>query len=364
MSETSHLPRNLRIEALRLLAIAGIAVFHTFQPWFAAATDGTWRAPAPVLAALGCVSLLGAYGNHVFFLVSGLFLVPRAARASREPGYWRAQARALGRRALVIGITVALYGAIALAVSSWVVPLEGVSLGEVGWLLGGLEFIWVYLACVVAAPLVGWVWARVARPRAVVCALVVAAFAVNAYIAFVSPGSEVRGLLEWRKLMSAATYLVAFLAGGALGEKNLARPGRALAASCSVALLAEAGAALAGDASLLEALSFKSTSLLSFALAASSVALAASGEPRTEGSGALGAVRLLAPSILGFYVVQSMFDSLWRPAAGAACAAALGAGGPGALLAAGVAVSLVLLACALLFDRAVRIPLLRAVRLA
>ena len=126
MSESTARARNLRIEALRLVAIAGIAIFHTFQPWFAAATDGTWQAAPPTLAALGLVSLLGALGNHVFFLVSGYFLVPRAARAAGEPGYWGAQARALGRRALLIGVSVALYATLALAVSAWVVPLDGV----------------------------------------------------------------------------------------------------------------------------------------------------------------------------------------------------------------------------------------------
>ena len=319
MSESTARPRNLSIEALRLVAIAGIAIFHTFQPWFAAATDGTWQAGAPALAALGCVSLLGAYGNNVFFLVSGFFLVPRAARAAGEPGYWGRQMRALGRRALVIGASVALYAAIALAVSAWVVPLDGVSLGQAGWLLGGLEFIWVYLACVAAVPVIGWTWQRVRRPRAVVAALVAAVFAVNAYIAFISPGSEVRGLLEWRKLMSAVTYLVAFLAGGALGEKNLARPGRALAAQ---------GRAVAAD------------------------------------TPARRTVAALAPSILGFYVMQSMFFSLWRPVADAACDAGLAAGGQAGLLAAGTVASLVLLCIMLLLDRATRVPLLRALHLA
>ncbi len=364
MSESTARARNLRIEALRLVAIAGIAIFHTFQPWFAAATDGSWQAGAPALATLGCVSLLGAFGNNVFFLVSGYFLVPRAARVAGEPGYWGTQARALGRRALVIGTSVALYAALALAVSTWVVPLDGVGLGQTGWLLGGLEFIWVYLACVAAVPVVGWAWRRAGRPRAVVGALVAGVFAVNAYIAFVSPGSEVRGLLEWRKLMSAVTYFTAFLAGGALGEKNLERSGRALAVSCGAALLLEGGAALAGNAWLLEALSFKSTSLLSFALAASSVALAAQGRAVGADTPARRAAAALAPSILGFYVTQSMFFSLWRPVADAACDAGLAAGGQAGLLVAGVAVSVALLCTMLLFDRATRVPLLRALRLA
>lgn len=363
MSESTARPRNLRIEALRLVAIAGIAVFHTFQPWFSEATDGSWAAGPPALAALGCVNLLGAYGNNVFFLISGLFLVPRAAAAASAPGYWSSQGRALARRALVIGATVALYGVLALAVSAWVTPLSGVSLSDPGWLLGGLEFIWVYLACMVATPVIGWVWRRVARPRAAVVAILACVFAVNAYIAFVSPGSDVRGLLEWRKLMSALTYLAAFLAGGALGEKNLARPGRALAASCAAALLLEGAAAAAGSTWLLEALSFKSTSLLSFALAAASVALAAQGRPTPGDTPARRAVQLLAPSILGFYVIQSMFYSLWRPVADAACEAGLIACGAAGMLLAGTAASLAVLVVALLIDRAVRVAPLRALRL-
>lgn len=363
MSESTARPRNLRIEALRLVAIAGIAVFHTFQPWFSAATDGSWAAGPPALAALGCVNLLGAYGNNVFFLISGLFLVPRAAAAASGPDYWGSQGRALARRALVIGATVALYGVLALAVSAWVTPLSGVSLSDPGWLLGGLEFIWVYLACMVATPVIGWVWQRVARPRAAVVAILACVFAVNAYIAFVSPGSDVRGLLEWRKLMSALTYLAAFLAGGALGEKNLARPGHALAASCAAALLLEGAAAAAGSTWLLEALSFKSTSLLSFALAAASVALAAQGRPTSGDTPARRAVQLLAPSILGFYVIQSMFYSLWRPVADAACETGLIACGAAGMLLAGTAASLAVLVVALLIDRAVRVAPLRALHL-
>ena len=37
MEKTVKKSRNPRIEALRLVAIVAIAVFHTFQPWFAAA---------------------------------------------------------------------------------------------------------------------------------------------------------------------------------------------------------------------------------------------------------------------------------------------------------------------------------------
>ena len=357
-------PRDARIEALRIVAIAAIAVFHAFQTWFSAATDGTLPVGAPTLAALGCVSLLGAYGNHVFFAISGLFLIPGAARASRKPGYWDDQARRTARRALTIGVTVALYAAVSLAVSAWVTPVAGVSLGETAWLVGGLEFIWVYLVLVCLAPVMGWVWARVRRPGAIVSALAVIVFVVNAYIAFVSPGEEVRGLLEWRKLMSAASYLVAFLAGGALAETRRTHARGALIACASVAVAIELAGALAGDGRLLASLSFKSTSLLSFLLAMASVAAASVPRPAAPETRAGALARRLAPSILGYYVVQSMLTPLWRPFLEKVCAASLVAGGEAALLAAGTMTSLVLLALALAVDQVVRIPLLRALRLA
>lgn len=365
MSEHTPSPqtRNPRIEALRLAAIVGIAVFHTFQSWFAAATGGSWAASPLTLALFGCMSLLGAYGNHVFFLISGHFLVPRAAKASAHPSYWRDQARRTGRRALVIAASVALYAAAALAVSAWVTPLAGVSPHEVGWLVGGLEFIWVYLALVAASPVIGWAWARMRRRHAAVAALVVCVFAVNAYIAFVSPGGAERGLLEWRKLMSAASYLAAFLAGGALAERPPARPGRLLAGCVAVAVAAEGAAAAAGALDVLAALSFKSTSLLSFALAACSVAFAARRPPAAATSRASSLVCRLTPSILGFYVAQSVFSPLWRPAV-EALTQAVAPAGEAALVAVGVALSLALLAGILLADQLVRVPLLRRLRLA
>ncbi|MBM6775150.1 acyltransferase family protein [Olsenella profusa] len=358
-----HAARNPRIEALRLVAIVGIAVFHTFQDPFAAATSGAWAPGAPALLALSCVSLLGAYGNHVFFLISGFFLVPRAAARAHDATYWRDQAHATVRRALPILATVALYALVALAVDAWVLPIESVGLNRTGWLVGGLQFIWVYLAVVVVTPVIGWVWARVSRPRAVVAALVVVVFAVNAYIAFVSPGGEERGLLEWRKLMSAVSYLVAFLAGGALAEKGLPRPLLLLGVCGALALLAEGAAALSGNLALMDALSFKSTSLLSFALAVCSLAVAA--RPATGGHPRAAALACwLTPSILGFYVAQSMFSQVWHPAAEQLMTAAGQAAGAAGALGAGAAASVALLAVVLLADRVVRVPVLRALRLA
>ena len=373
--------RDARIEALRLAAIAGIGVFHTFMPWFAAATDGSWDAGAPALWALGCVNLLGALGNHVFYMVSGLFLVPAAVRAASRPSGpgWRAQARGTCRRAARVLASVALYAALALAVDAWVAPIDGVGPDESGWLLGGLEFVWVYLALVVATPLMGRVWARLRRPGAAVGALVAAVLAVNAYIAFCSPGEAERDLLEWRKLMSAASYLAGYLAGGLLGVARgrdeagvgpvrLGSPALLATAACC-ALAVEGAAAVAGDLRLLSALSYKSTSALSFALAWGAVAAVAR-PPRQHGreagpGGGLAArlARWLSPAILGYYVSQSLFSGLWRPPVDGLCADALASGGPVALLACGTVASLVLLAAALVADRLVRVPLLRKVHL-
>ena len=365
MSERPAPRRNPRLEALRLLAIAGIAIFHTLLPWFDMALLGWWAPPpsVPTAFALGVVSLLGAFGNHVFFLVSGFFLLPRAVEASGQRGYWSAQARSTSRRALTILASVALYAALALVVSTWMTPISGVSPAETSWLLGGLEFIWVYLAVIVACPLIGWVWRRTPHANAVVLALVACVFCVNAYIAFVSPGEEVRELLEWRKLMSAVTYLVSFCAGGLLATVRLDRAPRALACCAAVTIVAEGLPALAGNLALMDALSFKSTSLLSFALAICSVALAARPRPSSDPGPAARIVCAASPSILGFYIAQSIFSPLWQPVALQVCQWGLDRSQL-LFLVVGTLFSLVLLAGALLIDRIVRIPLLKAAHLA
>ena len=232
--------RDPRIEALRLAAILAIAVFHTFQPLFArtaawvqlgdaAAAQAAAAAGDPAAAfalcppaagALGFINLLGAFGNCAFFAISGFFLIPAAASAAGRDSYWRDQARRCVRRAGTVLSSVLLYAVLALAVSAWVTPLPGVSLHETGWLLGGLEFIWVYLALIAATPVIGALWARCPHPVRLTALIVAAVYAVNAYIAFASPGEAERGLLEWRKLMSAASYLAAFLAGGALAWRR------------------------------------------------------------------------------------------------------------------------------------------------
>ena len=287
--------RNLNVEALRLAAIAAIALFHSFQTLFAQAASaaqagavagdfalgGMVADPAQLVAStpwalglLGFINLMGAFGNNVFYAISGCFLIPSAARRSRESGYASDQLRRTARRALVLLATVVFYACAALAVNAWVVPVAGVGLDDFGWLVGGLEFIWVYLVLVIATPMMGWVWERCPHRTALVVALGAVVMGVNAYIAFVSPGGEVRSLLEWRKLMSAVTYVVAYLAGAVVAqtceaanavERDGARRVRrafalAFAASLGASLVIEGGLAVLGAGDFMVATSFKSTS--------------------------------------------------------------------------------------------------------
>ncbi len=369
---------------LRLVAAAGIASFHTFMPWFDAMTSriglGAELAAQPAAAAaLGVVNLLGAYGNNVFFLISGLFLVPAAAKASGDAGYWGAQVRKTARRGGSILVAVAFYAAVALFVSTFIVPIEDVAFGQVGWLTSGLEFIWVYLALTVLAPVIGWCWRRVERHGAAVGALLAAVFAVNAYIAFCSQAPDDAGFLDWRKLMSAVTYFAAFVTGAYLSERSRdrRRAATALGIVAAVAVALEGACALTGELELMWDLSYKSTSFVSFALAAASVAFARPGMDGGEGrspaasgpkegarasaetsQGALARLAVTAaPGILGFYIAQSNFSSLWWPVFTDLTGQALEAYGTGAFFAAGFALSLGLLASLLVFDRLVRAPL-------
>ena len=72
--------RNTSIEALRLVAVAGIAIFHTFQWTFQAACIGVPEyvslAAFPYSGLLGFINQLGCWANEVFFMISGYFLIP------------------------------------------------------------------------------------------------------------------------------------------------------------------------------------------------------------------------------------------------------------------------------------------------
>ncbi len=360
--------REPRVEALRLVAAASIAVFHTFMPWFYELTHcyglGAYIVDNPVATPLlGFFNLLGAFGNNVFFFISGLFLVPAAARASLQDGYWAAQRSKTAARVGQMLATVVLYLALVLAVSAFAVPIEGVSLAKLPSLLVWLEFIWVYLALTALAPAIGWAWARLRHPKAIAAAIIALVFAVNAYIAFFNMGDLDRDLLDWRKLMSAVTYFAAFVGGAVLADVRL-RPGAAaalLTATIGVSLCVECKLAWSRELLLMYATSYKSTSALSFAMAAAAVLFARRRDGK-KGARLEPATRF-SPSILGFYILQSLTSPLWQPAfrelledvylmpQTTSCE----------MLAAGVGLSLALLAGLLVFDRAFRLRLFAAI---
>lgn len=71
----SKASRNTSIEALRLVAVAGIAIFHTFQWTFQATCVGVVEyaplAVFPYSELLGFINLLGCWANEIFFMISG-----------------------------------------------------------------------------------------------------------------------------------------------------------------------------------------------------------------------------------------------------------------------------------------------------
>lgn len=121
--------------------------------------------------------------------------------------------------------------------------------------------------------------------------------------------------------MSAVTYVIAFLIGGLLRDVTDAMDSdkvgtlgmRSLAAVLAIATILEGALSFTGNLTAMATLSYKSTSLISFALAAASLLFAAtrrstSGNPRTAG-----VIVTLSTATLGFYVMQSLTSSLWRP---------------------------------------------------
>lgn len=91
----SKTSRNTSIEALRLVAVAGIAVFHTFQWTFQAVCISVPEyaplAAFPYSGLLGFINLLGCWANEVFFMISGYFLIASAARAWDGGATWKSQ---------------------------------------------------------------------------------------------------------------------------------------------------------------------------------------------------------------------------------------------------------------------------------
>lgn len=318
--------RNISIEALRLVAVAGIAIFHTFQWTFQATCVGLPEyaplAAFPYSGVLGFINLLGCWANEVFFMISGYFLIASAARAWDGGAMRKSQMQRTAHRIGKVVMPTAFYCLVALAWSAVVSPIPDVTLNTHYWYTLGLEFIWVYAATVFMAPWFGLAKSRLSQKSytATVIAVGILVFVVNGHLAAMSAASG--GEFSWlQKLMSAATYVIAFLIGGLLrdvtdvmeSDRAGALGMRSLATVLVLATILEGALSFTGNLTAMAVLSYKSTSLFSFALAAASLLFAAtrrsaSGNPRTAG-----VIVTLSTATLGFYVMQSLTSSLWRP---------------------------------------------------
>lgn len=318
--------RNISIEALRLVAVAGIAVFHTFQWTFQATCIGVVEyAPLAMFlysGVLGFINLLGCWANEVFFMISGYFLIASAARAWDDGATWKSQMQRTTQRLGKVVMPTAFYCLVALAWSTVVSPIPDVTLNTHYWYTLGLECIWVYAATVFMAPWFGLAKSRLSQKSytATVIAVSILAFAVNGYLAAMSARSA--GEFSWlQKLMSAATYVVAFLIGGLLrdvtgamdSDKVGALGTRSLAAVLALTIILEGELSFTGNLTAMAVLSYKSTSLISFALAAASLLFVATRRSASDNPRTAGVIVTLSTATLGFYVMQSLASSLWRP---------------------------------------------------
>lgn len=318
--------RNIPIEALRLIAIAGIAVFHTFQWTFQAICVGLPEyAPLtalPYSGILGFINLLGCWANEVFFMISGYFLITSAARAWSDGATWTSQLQRTTQRLGKVILPTAFYCLAALAWSTAVSPIPDVSFHTHYWYTLGLEFIWVYAATVCMAPLFGLANNQLGKKShaAAVVAVGVLVFIVNGHLATQYSASSAE--FSWlQKIMSAVTYVVAFLMGGLLRDytgtttpckaRTVAK--RLLAAVLIITIALEAALSAIGNLSAMAMLSYKSTSVVSFALAATSLFFAATRDNKSSNPRAANVIVTLSTATLGFYVMQSLTSSLWRP---------------------------------------------------
>lgn len=318
--------RNISIEALRLVAVAGIAVFHTFQWAFQAACAGMPEyAPLitfPFSGVLGFINLLGCWANEVFFMISGYYLIASATRAWNEGATWTSQMQRTAQRLGKVILPTAFYCLVALAWSTTVSPIPDVSLAKHHWYTLGLEFIWVYAATVCMAPLFGLAVSRLPHKSytAAVIIIGILVFVANGYLAAMS--STNGGEFSWlQKIMSAATYVTAFLAGGLLRDATDSMDSsrarflgkQALIAVLAIAIILEGALSFTGNLTAMATLSYKSTSLISFALAAASLLFAATRRSTPDNPRVAGVIVTLSTATLGFYVMQSLTSSLWRP---------------------------------------------------
>lgn len=219
----SKASRNTSIEALRLVAVAGIAMFHTFQWTFQAVCTGVPEyaplAAYPYSGILGFINLLGCWANEVFFMISGYFLIPSAVRALQNGSSAQYLTLKSLERLKKIILPTLFYCTACLLVSMYVYPLPEISLHEIGWLTLGIEFIWVYAATVCMAPLFGLTKNQLSKKSytIAVVAVGVLVFIINGYLA--AQSSVNSGEFSWlQKIMSAVTYVIAFLMGGLLRD--------------------------------------------------------------------------------------------------------------------------------------------------
>ena len=101
-------------------------------------------------------------------------------------------------------------------------------------------------------------------------------------------------------------------------------------------------------------LSYKSTSIVSFALAATSLLFAATRDNTSNHPRTANAIVTLSAATLGFYVMQSLTSSIWRPVFNTTLANMLvNTNNPApACIAAGIAISIVFALLLLIVDAA------------
>lgn len=367
VSEGQERTRNriLSVEVLRIVAMLGIAAFHTFQPWFEFACTGLaipesllWR--PSMLGTLGTIDQLGAWGNHVFIMISGCFLLPAAMRDARAGEH---KAHDTGRRIEQVLLVVIPYAVLALVAGKLLPGITSASIHSLGWLTQGLQFIWVYLVLVALCPYLGRLLVRLRHPDTALAVAIVLVYAINFYIAFVSPGEATRSLFEWRKLMSGVTYALSFVIGGWIAHRRfpLTYAGTFLATSIVATIFAEAYAAMRIDLTLLDALSYKSTSLFACAMAAGCLAfaLAFPTDTKSENPRLTQSVTTITSGMLGFYVLQALFSKGWHQVSYDLLYVVLKQHGQLAFITTGVLFSLLFFVALDMVDIFVRQPLVR-----
>lgn len=417
--------RMFSVELLRLLAICGIAVFHAFLPTFeqivalgprASVLQGGVGVPVsdvallaasrPLAWVLALLQLLGSWGNHVFFMISGFFLIPFAAERSREPRFWSVQVRSTAWRVLKVVAAVAFYALIFGAVNRWLMPVADA--GSVWWVTYNIEFVWLYMFFIALAPLIGWVVARCDKRWQAWLAggVLLALYMLNVYVALTARGDFGQlSAMSWRKQIGAVSYLGSFILAGVLGtviRRASGGEGREKSGGSSVgrrvwmtrefwlcvigcvvalAMLLAAVFAVRSDYGLLAALSFKSTSPISFVLALAALMVAVcprSGRNRETDGRVASLIETLASGILGYYITQALGYSIMEviqtrlaaPALSHASAAALAgstlecAGWQLVWCLSAIFAALVLVVIICLLDRLIRQPLLHQAKLA